>query len=112
SCGGEVCSGRDWAVMSALPNGNDFPHVSRGWFRMTNELPETGANVRVTGFGTDSTPAGCTGDMNAQNQTNQTAFGPFTSETSGANGISLQYAVDSTGGNSGSPIIWDGPNIT
>jgi len=108
--------GRDWAVMSALPNGGASPHIARGWFRMTNELPQVGANVRVTGFGTDSTPMGCSGDpmfpANEQNQTNQTAYGPFVSEITEANAITLEYEADTTGGNSGSPIIWDGQNIT
>ena len=108
--------GRDWAVFSILPNGGDAAHASRGWFRMTNELPAVGAAVRVTGFGTDSTPMGCSGDpnfpQNAQSQTNQTSTGPFVGETVTPNAISLQHAVDTEGGNSGSPIIWEAQGIT
>jgi len=106
--------GRDWAVFSILPNGSDYAHVSRGWFRMTNELPANGATVRVTGFGVDSTPAGCDPNFvgNAQNQTNQTNTGAFNGEQSNQNAIQLNYAVDTMPANSGSPVIWEASNIT
>ncbi len=104
--------GRDWAVFSALGNEDGTPHTSRGWYRMTNELPLAGSTTRVTGFGTDNTPAGCAGDLNAANQTNQSALGLWVGEVPGGSGIALWHTVDTTGGNSGSPIIWEAQNIT
>jgi len=48
--------------------------------------------LRISGFGTDT---------GATNQTNQTSTGPLTQLT----GTSARYAVDTTGGNSGSPVF-------
>jgi hypothetical protein len=49
----------------------------------------------------------CTNDCNAQHFTNQTQAGPFVTENNdGVNDISVEYQADTTGGNSGSPVIW------
>ncbi len=106
--------GKDWAVFGLDPNANTSQraHVLQGFFRGTLDIPANNATVRVTGFGTDSTPAGTTGGPNAQNQTNQTHAGPYTGETASGADIRHSYSVDTEGGNSGSPIIWEDINFT
>jgi V8-like Glu-specific endopeptidase len=98
--------GKDWAVFGcrANPNTGLLPHQAQGsFFRMTNDTPAVGATVRVTGFGTDT---------GAENQTLQTATGGYNGESSSNADIWLRYAVDTTGGNSGSPIIWEANGLT
>lgn len=101
--------GKDWSVFGVFENSNTglLPHEAYGFpFRMTRENPAANNTMRITGFGLDNTPPGSTGGRNAQNFTNQTDSGPYLSESvSGAN-IWHSYQVDTTGGNSGSPIIW------
>ncbi len=107
--------GKDWAVFTVNPNANTglTPFQAQGaFFRMTNENPVTNSVIRITGMGSDSTPTGSTGGGNAQNFTNQTSFGPYVAESSAGNDIWHSYVVDSTGGNSGSPIIWEGLDFT
>ena len=101
--------GKDWAVFRVNNNTTtgENPHVGRGFFRTTRTDPTAGVSqMRITGYGVDSTPAGSGGGRNADNQTNQTSTGTYTSETTtNSNQIRLRYEVDTTGGNSGSPII-------
>ncbi len=52
------------------------------------------ATIRITGFGTDS-------DNRDRNQTQQTHTGP----NAGSSGTTMRYRTDTTGGNSGSPVI-------
>ncbi|MFO0839949.1 MAG: hypothetical protein U1D55_15670 [Phycisphaerae bacterium] len=66
--------------------------------------------VRITGFGIDNTPAGTTGGENAQTLTNQTATGLYLGESPGPL-FWHKYIVDTTSGNSGSPIIWDAQGV-
>lgn len=97
--------GKDWCVFGVNANANTglLPHQAYGVpFRITRELPAGGTQTRVTGFGTD---------VGVANQTNQTGFGPFGSEVVAGADIRLDYAVDTEGGNSGSPVIWDGLNV-
>ena len=63
-----------------------------GSFNLDTAIPTAGVTMRITGFGTDSGTA---------NVTNQTSTGPYSSTSS----TSLRYAVDTMGGNSGSPVI-------
>lgn len=63
--------------------------------------PSSGATIRITGHGTDSTP------NQTFNQVQQTHSGPLTTNT----GNTLKYVVDTTGGNSGSPVIWEEANV-
>lgn len=87
--------GNDWAVMKLLPNNLGQSATSnQGWFTLeTTSVPGVSSTVRVTGYGT--TLAGTT------NQIQQTHSGPLV----GTLATSLQYQVDTTGGNSGSPVI-------
>lgn len=106
--------GKDWSVFAVNPNSNtrQIPHIAGGFFRMTREIPSNGVTVRITGFGTDNTPVGSTNGFNAQNQTNQTSTGAYNGETASGADIRHRYAVDSEGGNSGSPIIWEANGFT
>lgn len=94
--------GRDWGIFTVGPNSNTglTPEQAYGMpFRLSRETPAVNTTMRITGFGADT---------GATNSTNQTSTGPFVSETiTNANEITLRYQVDTEGGNSGSPVIWE-----
>lgn len=104
---GECLSdGKDWAVFSINPNGSDVAHVSRGFFRLTDDMPGNNDTLRVTGFGIDNTPTGCgPGNNNSSSQTNQTSTGPYKGDSTPNGGHLITYEVDTMGANSGSPVI-------
>lgn len=106
--------GKDWAVFAVFAAETGLlPHEAYGLpFRMTREKPDAGNTVRVTGFGSDDTPPGSQGYRNAQNFTDQTATGPYVDEGVSGQDIEHEYQVDTTGGNSGSPIIWTANDLT
>ncbi len=107
--------GKDWAVFTVGPNSNTglTPfEAQNGFFRTTNGNPAVGNTIRITGMGSDNTPAGSTGNRNAQNFTNQTNTGGYVGESSSGSDIWHRYAVDTTGGSSGSPIIWNSNGFT
>ena len=90
--------GNDWGYFGVFPNSNTglTPFQKQQAAFTVAAPPEVSGNaIRITGFGVDTSTA---------NQTNQTTTGPFTSNS----GNILQYAADTTGGNSGSPIIVEG----
>ena len=102
--------GKDWAVFNVNVNSNTLltPFQAQGvFFRTTNANPAQLDTIRITGMGVDTTPAGSSGGGNAQNFTNQTSTGPYAFEHFSGSNIYHSYFVDTTGGNSGSPIIWD-----
>jgi hypothetical protein len=87
--------GNDWAYFGVFPNPMTglTPGQAQGtWFELAPPPAMAGQALRVTGYGTDDS---------IFNQTQQTALGPFTA----AWGTTLQYAVDTTSGGSGSPIV-------
>ena len=87
--------GSDWSVgRLQLNNLGQSAAANYGWFAVNSFIPNPNDTMRITGYGTDD---------GAANQTNQTHTGPF----AGNNGTQLQYAVDTTGGNSGSPVIYE-----
>lgn len=98
--------GKDWCVFGVFANSNTglLPHQAYGFpFRMTRENPANGNTMRITGCGSDGGTA---------NFTLQTSTGPYVTENvSGAN-IWHEYQVDTTGGNSGSPILWVSNGLT
>ncbi len=101
--------GKDWAVFTVGPNSNTglTPFQAQGgFFRTTNGNPAVGNTIRVTGMGLDNTPVGSTGNRNAQNFTNQTSTGGYVGESISGSNIWHRYAVDTTGGSSGSPVMW------
>ena len=102
--------GQDWAIFSVAPNSNTgkFPlEVQGAAFFLTKTLPTADQPVSVTGYGVDNMRDGDTGPsgFNEDNQTLQTHCGGFLREEARSPGVfSLQYRVDTKGGNSGSPI--------
>ena len=91
-------TGNDWAYFGCFPNSTtgQTPFASQGAsYTLTLPPPfNPNQNIRVTGYGTDSGVA---------NQVQQTHFGPWITYDIGL--TLLQYQADTTGGNSGSPVI-------
>ncbi len=85
--------GNDWGVFRVFNNSQTGlqPIDAQGAsFELAQDLgPST---IRITGYGTDSGSA---------NQTQQTHAGP----NAGSSGTRMRYQTDTTGGNSGSPVI-------
>ncbi len=93
----------DWQYFGVFPNSNTglTPFQAYGVaFNLSTPPPVAGNNIRITGHGTDSTP------NSTFNQVQQTHVGPFISS-----GTNLNYQADTTGGNSGSPVIWEEGNV-
>lgn len=90
--------GNDYAYFGTFANGTTGLTVNeaQGPGFVLMDPPAGAATIRITGFGTDNTPA-------TRNQVQQTHTGPLVS----VNGTALGYATDTTGGNSGSPVIWE-----
>jgi len=92
-------TGNDWGYFGTFPNGTTgmSAAIARGSsFTLSLPPPVGSASIRITGYGTDSSPA-------SRNQTQQTHLGPLVTNT----GTLVQYVTDTTGGNSGSPVIWE-----
>jgi len=90
--------GNDWAYFGVFPNSNTglTPFQAYGG-RYTLVIPpplNTADPIRVTGFGTRSSPA-------SWSQVQETHVGAWVTNS----GNTLQYTPDTTGGNSGSPVI-------
>ena len=92
--------GQDWYYGGAFANPNTglTPFEAQGdGFDLATSIPSvTGQAIRVTGHGVTSAPVDPTW-FRAQ----KTHTGPFVEFT----GSSLRYAMDTTSGNSGSPVI-------
>ncbi len=92
--------GNDWAYFGCFPNTETgltaFEAQGMAFDLAASPPPVGGQTIRITGYGTDSSP-------NEWNQIQQTHTGPYVTFS----GTQLQYAVDTTGGNSGSPVIND-----
>ena len=91
--------GNDWAYFGTFPNTNTGLTAGQAQgqaFSLTSPPNPNGNNIRITGYGTDSSPS-------SHNQVQQTHAGPMVTGTS----TTVQYATDTTGGNSGSPVIWE-----
>ena len=84
--------GNDWGVFEVFDNSQTGvqPIAVQGSFAIRQDLGP--ANIRITGFGVDD---------GVTNQTNQTHVGP----NAGSSGTTMRYTADTTGGNSGSPVI-------
>ncbi len=96
--------GQDWATMAAVRNSNTqlFPGQAQGdWYTVAPPPATVSGTIRITGYGTGNGTAGSP----VGNQAQKTHTGPRVS-TSTAN--ALAYATDTTGGNSGSPVIFEG----
>ena len=92
--------GNDWGYFGCFNNTETgLPAgIAQGEvFELADAPPSgIGQTIRITGHGVDSSPP-------EWNQIQQTSIGPFV----GAFGTELQYRTDTTGGNSGSPVIHD-----
>lgn len=106
--------GKDYCVYNLGPNSenNDLAHDTRGWYRMTDDIPALTQTIRITGFGLDNTPVGSSGNRNSDNFTNQTDTDPYQGAGSSGTNRWHTYSTDTEGGNSGSPILWTNVNFT
>ncbi|MCC6675676.1 MAG: hypothetical protein IT436_00905 [Phycisphaerales bacterium] len=94
--------GFDAAYFGVYPNSNTglTPYQRQGSvYTLAAAAPGgSGQTIRVTGYGTVSSPVSPT-----WNQVQKTHTGPY----AGLSGTNIRYTVDTTGGNSGSPVILD-----
>ncbi len=92
--------GNDWAYFGAFPNSNTglTPYEAQGnvAYVLADPPDPAGQNIRITGYGSTSAPVSPT-----WNSVQKTHVGPFNF----VNGTTLNYQTDTTGGNSGSPVI-------
>ncbi len=92
--------GNDWGYFGCFPNSETglTPGEAQGAvFTLANTPPPVqGQDIRITGYGVDGSPP-------EWNQTQQTHAGPYVTFS----GSTVQYQTDTTGGNSGSPVIND-----
>lgn len=96
---GSVSLGSDWTYFATSVNsqsGLTAAQVQQSWFTLSNTSPSIGSVIRITGYGTTSSPVSPT-----WNQVQKTHAGAFSSRS----GNVLYYNADTTGGNSGSPVI-------
>ncbi|MCA8951248.1 MAG: hypothetical protein KDE27_17205 [Planctomycetes bacterium] len=96
-------AGDDWAYFGVYANSttNLTPYEANGGqsYVLTPAPTSTTQSIRVTGFGTTSPPIPAT-----WNQVQTTHAGPFDALA----GTEVRYEVDTTSGNSGSPVVLDG----
>ncbi|MHC4845680.1 MAG: trypsin-like serine peptidase [Planctomycetota bacterium] len=93
----------DWQYFGVFPNSTTglTPFQTMGAaFALANPPSPSGNNIRITGHGTDSTP------NPTYNQVQQTHVGPLVSV-----GTNVHYQTDTTGGSSGSPVIWEEQDV-
>lgn len=92
--------GNDYAYLGCFANSNTglTPAQAQGSTFVIVNPPayQNGQTIRITGYGTDSTPS-------QNNQVQQTNTGPRVS----ASGTTVSYQTDTEGGNSGSPVIFE-----
>ena len=95
--------GNDYCYFGVFPNSNTglMPAQAYGaWYTLALVSPPVlGQTTRVTGFGVVSAPVSLT-----YNQAEKTHTGLYAVPTTGAAGTTVAYVVDTTGGNSGSPV--------
>jgi hypothetical protein len=92
--------GNDWGYFGCFPNSNTdlTPFEAQGdCFNVVQPYPVSG-DIRITGYGTVSSPV-----PPEWNQVQKTHVGPYWDFF----GTTLEYQTDTTGGNSGSPVIYE-----
>lgn len=101
--------GGDWCIFGLGPNNfGERAHQKFGFFRVTDLSPSTSQDVRITGFGIDTEPAGSgPGGRNSSTFTQQTAVGDVDSLNSDGDRRYYDYETDTEGASSGSPLIWE-----
>jgi hypothetical protein len=93
--------GNDWGYFGCFPNTQTdlTAYEAQGdFFVLEFPPPVSGQTIRITGYGTTSSPV-----PPQWNQAQKTHTGPFVTSS----GTTVQYQTDTTGGNSGSPVIND-----
>lgn len=94
--------GADWAAMSSVRNSNTrlYPGQAQGSWYSVASAPTFGAGqqIRITGYGTGNGTSGSP----TWNQIQKTHLG---ARQSTATATALRYDTDTTGGNSGSPVL-------
>jgi len=98
--------GNDWAYFGVFDNSTTglSPYNANGMqaFDVASTPPSvSGQLIRITGNGSTSSPVSPTWYL-----VQKTHAGPYSSFT----GTTVRYTADTTGGNSGSPVILDGTN--
>lgn len=97
--------GNDYAYFGVFANSTTglTPHQANGniAFDLVLPPPVSNQNIRITGNGSTSAPVSPTWYL-----VQKTHAGPYSSFT----GTTVRYTTDTTGGNSGSPVIIDGTN--
>ncbi len=95
--------GNDWWSFAVFPNTETglWPYQAQGeWFTLAQPpASPDGQTIRITGHGIDSTPQ-------QYNSIQQTHTGDLVEA-----GQILRYTPDTTGGNSGSPVIWEDQGV-
>ena len=90
--------GNDWAYFGCFPNSNTGLTAAEAQgdvFKLADtQPPDNGQDIRITGFGSG-------GQQPEWNFAQKTHVGPIVD----SEGSVLRYATDTTGGNSGSPVI-------
>jgi hypothetical protein len=112
-------TGDDWAIFNCSPNATTglTAALAQGAFvRISKDYPPgTTTDVRITGYGVDgpSPNFGDGGPRNADNQTEQTHYGPYLGETdAGSQAYYHRYRVDTQPASSGSPIFVYGTTLS
>ncbi|MGD9693698.1 MAG: trypsin-like serine protease [Phycisphaerales bacterium] len=98
-------TGNDWGYFGVQRNTSTgmTPYEAYGQqaYTLAAAAPAvSGQTIRITGYGTTS-PA------NTLNQVQKTHTGPYVTKS----GNLIRYAVDTTGGNSGSPVVDEGTGL-
>ncbi|MGC6488515.1 MAG: trypsin-like serine peptidase [Planctomycetota bacterium] len=97
--------GNDWAYFGVFDNSTTglSAYAAQGSqaFDLVNPPAVSGQNIRITGNGSTSSPVSPTWYL-----VQKTHAGPYFS----FGGSTVRYTTDTTGGNSGSPVILDGTN--
>jgi len=104
---GGAGTGDDWGYFGVFPNSttNLTPYTAQGnvSYTLRHTIPPVSGNIRITGYGSTSAPVSPTWYL-----VQKTHTGPMVSYTNGgANNALVRYSTDTTGGNSGSPIIYE-----
>ncbi len=92
--------GNDWGYFGCFPNSTTGLNAAQaqGSFFVLSQTPPAvaGQNIRITGYGTTSSPVPPT-----WYQVQKTHAGPYFSFS----GSTVRYRTDTSGGNSGSPVV-------
>jgi V8-like Glu-specific endopeptidase len=102
--------GDDWGIFNVGSNSNTGKtpaEAERSYYHLSKNLAPP--NILVRGYGTDHTPAGCTGWYNSDSQTLQYDVGSNLGEYfNGSGDVYFEYLVDTQNGSSGSVLQSNG----